>query len=937
MTVDPSVLPGLAVLALELLALAAVGFVVARTALQENDDLAALAQGLAVGPALWGLAVNFMLHVVPGLAGALVSWALILVIGVGLAWRSPGTLRVPPRTLAGFAGAILAVFWVTLAARQLMKVPDSDLHLGMAASIRAGGWPPVLPWNPDLPAYYHHGVDLLTGLLAPPTGPGPVLATELIGAYVWTSFAVIVVTALRQRSDWRSALLLAPLLLTAGAWTLTGQLNETPNVLSIPVPTDMQTSGLRGSLAGLYWPETATQWHSELDGAPANIWKPAFVLAYALAFVVLWQAAADRRRTRWGAATLAGLVGFLGIVSAEVALLTLGLWVALEAVQLAPTFAARRTRWGAILRAAAGPLAAALLLGVGGGTFTALLLGEPRAGFSIGWIDDPFAREAFGGHEPLHGRIGLLGVGALSAALLAAALGWRDRLTLALAVGTLPLMAAALMVEYPTAPHDVTRFDGHARNFALLALLLGLAGRLPGLRPRRRLAAGAILAALVVWPTAALPVRTIGLGVSRGAQLTNPEPGLMASDSSAYDLRRFAIKDQVSPEVVRYIRERTNTDTRILTAHPAELSIATGRPNGMGFAGRMHLIPMRGPAYDDAVRYLEPGPLVHRGFAYVHASDAWTAGLPDHAQHWLNDSRLFEPVVRTGSDALYRVLPAFGDLERVYAAASFEALRRAVPVAAGVYLAPNLAPRAGARLAAALPQEQRLGSLDQGNRHWMSVIYTNPLGSRLPDLIALPARMAPSALDPTARQPVWWNDEVFVYAPTGAVDPLMDPPPMHFSIQLSDARVADGRVGFTATFTDRAADRWQGQDWVVVETDDSPWRIPYRFDTVSYTSAFVRWFDGQVQPVPETDTHEYFFLYEFEPRTGMLAVWDGTGYRPLSGPHGRLRNGTWMLAARPNVNREEVGLIPVLHFTLTDDGDFTYKVYEGSLDAMLIR
>ena len=936
MTVDPGVLTGLAVLALELLVLVAVGFAVARVALRENDDLAALAQGLVIGPALWGLAVNFILHVVPGLAGALVGWMLILSLGAIVARRSPEKLRVQPRTLAGFAGATLAVFWVTLAARQLMKVPDSDLHLGLAASIRAGGWPPVLPWNPDLPAYYHHGVDLLTGLLAPSTGPGPVLATELIGAYVWTSFAMIVVTALRQRSDWRSAFLLAPLLLTAGAWTLTGQLNEVPNILSIPVPTDMHTAGLRGSLASLYWPETTTRWHSELDGAPANIWKPAFVLGYALAFVVLWQAAADRRRTWSGAATLAGLIGFLGIVSAEVALLTLGLWAVLDSLWIAARL--RVGDWApGVLPRTAGPLAAALMLGAGGGTLTALLLGEPRADFSIGWIDDPFAREAFGGHERVHGRIGLLGVGALSAALLAVALGWRDRLTMTLAAGTLPLMAAALMVEYPTAPHDVTRFDGHARNFALLALLLALAGHLPGLRPRRRLAAGAVLAALVVWPTAALPVRTIGQGVSRGVALTNPEPGPSASVSSAYDLRRFAIIDRISPEVIRHIRERTEADTRILTPHPAELSIATGRPNGMGFAGHMHLIPMRGTAYDDAVRYLEPGPLGRRGFAYVHAPDAWTARLPYHAQRWLADSTLFEPVVRTASDALYRVLPAFGDLEGAYSAATFEALRQAVPDSTGVYLAPNLAPRAAARLAAALPQEQRLGSLDQGNVHWMSVIPTNPLDSRTPDLIALPARMAPAALNPTARQPVWWNDDVSVYAPTGAMSPLIDPPSPQFSIQLSDVRIADGRIGFTAAFTDRAADRWQGQDWVVVETDDSPWRIPYRFDTVSYTSVFVRWFDGQVQPVPDTEVHNYTFLYEFEPRTGVLAVWDGSRYSTLSSPQPQLRAGNWTLAARPNVNREEVGLIPVLHFALTDDGDFAYKVYEGSLDARLVR
>ena len=115
-----------------------------------------------------------------------------------------------------------------------------------------------------------------------------------------------------------------------------------------------------------------------------------------------------------------------------------------------------------------------------------------------------------------------------------------------------------------------------------------------------------------------------------------------------------------------------------------------------------------------------------------------------------------------------------------------------------------------------------------------------------------------------------------------------------------------------------------------------PGAFPIRFGTANYTSAFVRWFDGQVQPVPETTTQEYFFLYEFEPRTGTLALWDGNAYTSLSPPQPQLRPGNWMLAARPNVNREEVGLIPVLQFTLSQDGDFTYKVYEGSLNAMLL-
>ena len=94
---------------------------------------------------------------------------------------------------------------------------------------------------------------------------------------------------------------------------------------------------------------------------------------------------------------------------------------------------------------------------------------------------------------------------------------------------------------------------------------------------------------------------------------------------------------------------------------------------------------------------------------------------------------------------------------------------------------------------------------------------------------------------------------------------------------------------------------------------------------------------GRSNPSLKPRTHEYFFLYEFEPRTGTLALWDGSGYSSLSQAQPQLRPGNWMLAARPNINREEVGLIPLLQFTLTEDGDFTYKVYEGSLDAMLVR
>ena len=95
MTADPLVVPGLLLLALEVAALAVVGFVVARVALGQGDEGMALAQGLVIGPALWGLIVSFVLHLLPGMAGAIAGWIIVVVLGAGLAWRAPQALRVP--------------------------------------------------------------------------------------------------------------------------------------------------------------------------------------------------------------------------------------------------------------------------------------------------------------------------------------------------------------------------------------------------------------------------------------------------------------------------------------------------------------------------------------------------------------------------------------------------------------------------------------------------------------------------------------------------------------------------------------------------------------------------------------------------------------------------------------------------------------------------
>ena len=124
MTVNPEVLPGLLLLALELLTLAAVGYIVARVALRQTDDRLALAQGMVIGPALWGLTVNFLLRVLPWLPAAIAGWMVILALGsLSPFERTRQTVSVPASTLAGFLAATLAVFWVALAARQMLGNP----------------------------------------------------------------------------------------------------------------------------------------------------------------------------------------------------------------------------------------------------------------------------------------------------------------------------------------------------------------------------------------------------------------------------------------------------------------------------------------------------------------------------------------------------------------------------------------------------------------------------------------------------------------------------------------------------------------------------------------------------------------------------------------------------------------------------------------------
>jgi hypothetical protein len=986
--VDTTVLPGLLLLALELLVLAAAGYTVARLALRQSDELLALAQGMLIGPALWGLIANFVLHLAPGRGGALLSWMALLALAIGLAWRSRRRLRPKVFNAIGLGTAAIFTLWAMLAARQLLHITDAEAHLGLASYIGAGGWPPVFSYNPGQPLLYHYGADLLIGLLAPPVGPDLPFTTELLGAYVWTGFALAVAMLLRRIGGWISLAVLLPLLFTPGAWTLVGFIIAPPDILQVPVPIGLPTAGLRASLADLYWPEVSLHWQTVYEASPPNIWKPPFVLAYGLAVVVL-SCAASRRPWSWpSAVTLAALVGFTGLVSEEIALLTLALWGALEAgrvmrrpshltywarelvVSVLPLAASRfrrseasadgttrpraldgqgephvrSGRWKTHLQLFAGPALATLLLAVGGGPVTALLSGV-SSGTSLGWIDDPGSRLPFGTLlTSLPGGVGLLGLGVVPVAATALLLARRQRIVLALVAGSAVFLVAAIALQHPTSQFDVTRMDGHARNFALLAVLLALSCRLSILRPRWRYAAGALIVILITMPTAAGPLRTFGLSVSHGINLANAEPSLRGRDpkfdSDRYfsGMGRHTTRHSVSEPVAHYIRGHTAVYARILSPHPHDLSATTGRPNASGFTGLNHYLPRTGPEFLDSIRYLEPAAIRRAGFDYVHAPDEWVDSLPDRALQWLEDPRFFEPLVRGDADTLYSIRATFLRLSPTPTPQSFESLRQAVPESAAVALA-GLTGIDAARVASALEHTKLLGDANRPGLHLLERIPTEPLGARIPDVLILPEgsasffRASLSDLPPAWRSPraIWQSHGLSAYAasPTIAATVSLSPHPDEFAVRLSDVHSTDGAITFTATFADHASTQWTGQDWLVVALDDSVWHLPTTVETDRYTlQGSVQWYAGRITPGRGNTTH----TFRFNPRSVSLEWGDSKGeFFEIESSGAPPGPGIWALALRLRHGYRQAATVPILRIVVAESGDVSYRLYDAEL------
>ena len=341
----------------------------------------------------------------------------------------------------------------------------------------------------------------------------------------------------------------------------------------------------------------------------------------------------------------------MGILATSLVPVVVVLWAALAAVHVM-----RERCAGAALRSSAGLALAGLLLLGGGGAFTGILDVAPPSGLELAWDLNPRHWEALGTFDARPGGVGLLGLGPIVVAGIAVILARRDRLVVTLAAGTGLLLLAWLVLSFPPAPWVLSRLAGHARNLALVALLLALAAHLSGLGPTRwryvarRAARGADRLA----DGGAAPLRGLGQAVGNGVQLANA--GWVERESldqtTAESTQRFQLRT-MSERLASYIRDQppldlmrdhTPVDTRVFTPEWPywAASLATGRPNNAGFAGLGHLIYYTGPEYLDALNYLEPAAIQRLGIEYVHATDTWAAGLPARARRWLADPRLVQ-------------------------------------------------------------------------------------------------------------------------------------------------------------------------------------------------------------------------------------------------------------------------------------------------------
>jgi len=762
-----------------------------------------------------------------------------------------------------------------------------------------------------------------------------------LGVYAWVSFVLVVVTALRRRGSWLTAMTLAPLLLSYGLTTfLWHDPSLIAGILRFPIPAGLPAAGLRAALANIYWAPVEPV-GSRLGSIP-DVWSPAFPLGYAVAIVVLAHAARFHHATWLRSLTLAGLVGFLGLLVSTLAPVVGVVWAGLEVLRFVRSRREGPAMLALAIRSGAALALAGLLLLFGGGTLTRILTGTGSSG--LAWTSGLDARhwQVLGTFDVHPGGIGLLSLGSVAVAGAAAAMALRDRLVLALAASAGLLALAWLALDYPLRPEDLGRLAGHARNLALVALLLALSARLARLpSSRRRVVAVALLAGLVVWPTVVAPARSLGSALGDGVQLANARwawGGARGQNETAA-LRRYSMPG-MSGLLAAYVRAHTAVDARVLDPTRSQaVLLHTGRPNNLGFADVVQQQDDPGPEYLDASHYLEPAAFRRLGLAYVYSTDEWVAGLPARSRNWLADPELFDLLARDGAESLYRVRPEFLAIQSAPHPDSFEALRNAVPPGTVVYLPPftqsDYRIQVGQlRVASVLPDARLVGAVHPRVLHLRTPAPwpVEPLGASVPELVTLPLLHEGWRFPPAGWRQIWRNppSRVAVYAPTAAGEPSANATPTSVRLRLADVEGRAEHLMFTATLNDHGSLQWTGQDWVLVPVDASPWGIPdFRHD---WQPVITQWFAGQAAGGGAT-THTYVF----DARTSSLAVRGENGdFTTVQASKRTPSPGAWMLALRLNRLgdrgvQEPLFAIPVLRFEVSDAGTVSsLQIYEDT-------
>ena len=919
--IDVGLLPGLLLFALELAAIAVFGYVVVRGLLGQAPGYLAAFQGLIVGLALWGLLLNAAFYVAPGAIGVVLAWSAAAVLAAVLIWKK----RVQPRpalsTAAIFAAICLPIFWISLSARQLLWIPDIGAHVPLTASMMAGNFPPAFPWNPNEAAHYHYGPDLVIGGLEAGTGLGYVLVTELLGAFSVTALFLIVGGLLNRNRSLSSSILIAPLMLSAGAWTLVLVGNQ-PWPVSAALPVGLPEAGIRPSLLDVYFPGAGVPWMSPVEASPPNIFNPAFSMSYALLLVLVERLVAGSSRPVVGLTTTAVLGAYLILLDEPIFAAFTLIWAVVAAVRFA------RSRGRRVSELAAGAAGIALLIGLavayGGVLFDGIFRNAGgESGLSFVWPDLPDITHLVS-LERLPGNLGILGIGPLVLAVVVA-LGWRaGAMSLLLAGAGLAMWAASLFVEYEFSGSDNLRLEGHFRNLLLIAAILVVAYFLARLKRWPRMVAGAALAVIVVWPTVASSGADLWFALKSGPQFAIPtaetlrvREGIMGRVELAND----------TGDVVAYIKGHLEADASILSPKPSRISIASGRPAPYGYIGFTQYLGLRGPEYLDAIEHLDPDAIRRLGVGYVHATPKWVNRLPGRSRDWLQSPEYFKPLVQSDDEALYEILPAFRELAASPASESFTALRTVTGQGARIYIPPAVHPLERLSIAAALPGARLYGDLGDP-AHVRSTLGFSPYSGEDLDFVVLPSRLAPTGIPAHRRSPVWSRGANSVYAVGDIENAARRREPAPLSVDIVESRVSQGSIRFKVGFEVGDPSGWTGQDWVVIGDDGTHWAVP------ALQARAAHWYSGQVNSSSQNLSIEY----DWNVATGTLRWATGNDeFRAAQSSTSELVEGTYVLAMRLTLNGRERAILPVFRIHVAPNGVSEFEFFEGPLAARSVE